>query len=184
MCETAQYLHSELHPHTAECDICHNPDNKVLLYDVCPEADHLVHTGIWYIPLAVNRQASATLCTSGMCRATLMYVNNCSHTFHLILILMLQSSMTPSSDMVWTGESALSVAWYYNSMKPVDLQLNTMFATSFSDDYEDYRAVSQAGRFYEDDQSTWLGRTIVHKLQVHMHCKRLIHQENLPSAFL
>lgn len=77
--------------------------------------------------------------------------------------------MTPSSDMVRTGGSALSVAWYYNSMKPVDIQLNTMFAASFPDDYLDYGIVSQAGRFYDDDQSAWLGRAIVHKLQVEAH---------------
>lgn len=63
----------------------------------------------------------------------------------------------------------MTVKWYYRSMRHIDLQLNTMFAASFPDLFEEYVAVAQAGNFYSEDASAWLGRAIVHKLQVEVH---------------
>lgn len=54
-------------------------------------------------------------------------------------------------------------------MKDIDLRLNAMFAASFPSQYQDYDAVSQAGNFRAEDASVWLGRALVHKLQVAVH---------------
>lgn len=63
----------------------------------------------------------------------------------------------------------MTVPWYYDCMQPIDLQLNTMFAASFPEQYQDYKTVSAAGKFLECDASVWLGRAVLHKLQVEMH---------------
>lgn len=77
--------------------------------------------------------------------------------------------MTPSSDMVRTATSAQTLQWYYDCTKPIDVQLNTMFAASFPDAYEQYKTVSEAGKYLDADASVWLGRAILHKLQVELH---------------
>lgn len=48
--------------------------------------------------------------------------------------------------MVRSVGSAMTAPWYYDCMEPLDLQLNTIFATSFPNQYKDYKSVSASGR--------------------------------------
>lgn len=86
--------------------------------------------------------------------------------------------------MIRTGAPAMTVPWYYKYMKDVVIQLNSMFTAGFPDKYEEYVAITQAGNFYPQDVSAWLGWAIIHKLQVEVPHDRLDPSEKPVASFL
>jgi hypothetical protein len=77
--------------------------------------------------------------------------------------------MTPSSDMFRSCSAAQGLDWYYEATKPVVEHLDLMFKVSFPVQYQEYQAAFDAGQFVRNNPGPWLGRVIVHKVQVLLH---------------
>jgi hypothetical protein len=84
--------------------------------------------------------------------------------------------MVPSSDLFRSSSAALALSYYYKATEPAVTHMGHMFKVSFPEEYEEYRTAFAAGRFVTDDPGPWLGRAIVHKLQV------LPHRDNLDKT--
>lgn len=74
--------------------------------------------------------------------------------------------MVPSSDMFHGCSASLGLDWYYQATEPAVEHFDFMFQASFPVQYPKYRAAFDAGQFARNNPGPWLGRAIVHKLQV------------------
>lgn len=77
-----------------------------------------------------------------------------------------------SNDMVRTCQATAAVDWYFQNTQCVARMLAAMFQVFFPEAYQEYKAAFDAGIWVQADPGPWLGRAIVHKLQVSMHYDR------------
>jgi hypothetical protein len=74
-----------------------------------------------------------------------------------------------SGDVTHSSTSAMSTSAYFHLTAPVASYLAVLFKAFMPEQYEEYRAAFEAGKWIPGDPGPWLGRSIIYKLQGLVH---------------
>jgi hypothetical protein len=89
-----------------------------------------------------------------------------------IMQAMPQKGLFVSSDITHSSSSAMGTAAYFHLTAPVAQYLAALFKAFMPEQYEEYRAAFEAGKWVPGDPGPWLGRSIIFKLQGLLHTDR------------